>query len=532
MLQGIREKIKLKTIIRIIPAALFLIFLYYMMIKNYNGTLRDTVENTKISIEGFTSLSDTFEGTLQNNIYGKSKYINLNGLMTALLGIKDLNDRQKLSNGYLTWTGRLLDVTDASENIIELNNFLSDRNIDFIYLLAPASASIYDAEFAPGYTSEASKNIDAMTDALTAGGVDVIDMDSRYEEMGLGTEDVFFVTDHHWKPEAALKAAKCTMEKLAAKGAVDYSEDLLSDENWNVTVYEDIFLGSHGKRTGTKYAGVDDISVYEPKFPTNYSYSGLRYNTTTWEYHDNLLDMSYTEKADYFNDNPYCIYMYRDYPIRTAINTEAPNDKKILITGDSFKIPYEYFLTTQFKEVYTIDLRYYTDGTLPEYIEEIQPDIVLMCSDENDMTEETVCDFRIEEYLDLLKSQPENALTDKIEIGNASVSAQEDNDNCFSVLYTDLEPNQAYTLTVDSAAYSGGEDWYVQMTLQNLSSNEAVCNRYFDIGSNEKQKWIFETSGETDGVYAIYLYAGTKGHTAGASTEVTGIELYKGIIEE
>ncbi|MCD7748976.1 MAG: hypothetical protein LUH42_02880, partial [Oscillospiraceae bacterium] len=136
-----------------------------------------------------------------------------------------------------------------------------------------------------------------------------IDMDAWFEENGWSMEDVFFKTDHHWMPQAGLAAARVTMELLSQQGLTEYDSTLLEDENWTVTVLEDWFLGSHGKRVGTLYAGVDDISVYTPNFATNYTYSGLKRYTTTWYYSDTILDLEYADNADYFNDNPYCIYI-------------------------------------------------------------------------------------------------------------------------------------------------------------------------------------------------------------------------------
>lgn len=222
--------------------------------------------------------------------------------------------------------------------------------------------------------------------------------------------------------------------------------------------------------------------------------------------------------------------MYGDYPIRRTINEDGWNDKRILIVGDSFKTPFEYFMTTQFKEVYTIDLRYYTDGTFAEYVEEIQPDLVIMCTAST--ANDTLYAFGVEEYLDALAATSEEDTADAIELGDVSIEAQENNDSNFAVLYANLEPNQAYTLTLDSTAYAGGKDLYIQMTLQNLTTNEAVYNRYFDANSEETQKWFFTTPEDTDDVYAIYLYAGTKGYTHGVSVEVTGAKLQRGFFEE
>ncbi len=347
----------LKTAISVLPAVLFLFYIYYMMINTYTGTIKRSVTDSPSLVEGFEHLSDTYEETLQENIHRKNDYVNLNGITARVMGMNSLNNAIKLENGYLAESAGQVEVRTAVNPISALKGGLSAREMDFIYLLAPSKESIYDVEFAPGYDIDLGQNIDNVIESLDAAGVNTIDMDQWYEENGWHTEDVFFITDHHWKPEAALSASRRTMEYLDDQGISDYHEEWLSDENWNITKWEDIFLGSLGKRTGTTYAGVDDFTVYEPKFETNYTYSTLDFNTTTWMYHDTLLNLSYTTEVDYFNTTAYSTYLYNDYPLNIITNTKGWNDQRVLVMGDSYKLPYEYFLSTQFKEVYTIDLR-------------------------------------------------------------------------------------------------------------------------------------------------------------------------------
>lgn len=95
MLRKIKKKVQFKTVVAAIPMVLFLFFMYFMMIMTYTGTVKSTVEETEWSFEGFTTLSDSLEEVLQENFYDKNSYINLNGLITRVLGNHTLNERQK-----------------------------------------------------------------------------------------------------------------------------------------------------------------------------------------------------------------------------------------------------------------------------------------------------------------------------------------------------------------------------------------------------------------------------------------------------
>ena len=530
MLQRIKDKVRLKTVISVIPTILFLVFLYYMMIKTYTGTVKSTVEGTEVSLKGFTTLSDSFEEVLQDNIYEKNSYLDLNGLTVKVLGINSLNERQKLANGYLSTFEGIRDVSTSIENTVELNEFLTERGIDFLYVLAPSVASMYDAEFAPGYSSESWQNIDTMIEALSEAGVNTIDMDSWFEENGWSTEDVFFVTDHHWKPEAAFAATNESLLFMEENFGIEYDDSMANYDIWTIDNYASSYLGSHGKRVGTNYAGVDDVQVIYREDQSEVELSYLTKGTTNWTYRNSVFDMAKLEKVDYYNLSPYHSYIGGDYPIVNIKNENALNDLKIIVVGDSFRLPVETFLSSYFSELYHIDLRHYTDGTFAQYVEEIQPDIVLMCTYEADLSTKSIYEFGTAAYISCIEEQSE--VLDVVDIGDISIEQSMDNNNNFTVVYSNLEPGQTYTLTVDTTSISGGADSYVQMTLQDLSTNKAVYNRYFEADSDETQKWIFTVPEDSSDTYSIYLYAGTKGHTKEVSVEVTDIKLRKGIYEE
>ncbi len=303
MEQKKQEKSKKKILYYLIPILVFLVFISYMMIRTFFGDVKDTIADASHSLQGLSELSNSFEEVLEEDVYDRNYYINLNGLTTRILGINSLNERQKLENGYLADFADIRNTDYAISGVIELNNFLSERGIPFVYILSPDKASFYDAEFAPGYSSNAWENLDTVFNALNEAGVDTIDIDAWCEENGWSMEDTFFKTDHHWLPQTAMQAARLTMELLSEEGFVDYDSEKLDDKNWNVLFLKDLFLGSDGKRTGTLYAGVDDFYAYFPEFPTDYTYSYVSTGTTNWTYMDSPVDTTYLERVDYFSDD-------------------------------------------------------------------------------------------------------------------------------------------------------------------------------------------------------------------------------------
>ena len=82
------------------------------------------------------------------------------------------------------------------------------------------------------------------------------------EKEGSDIPELFFNTDHHWKPSTALWAAGVISGKLSETvEGYSYDESIYDPDNYKTKTYKDWFLGSLGRRVGTLYGGVDDFDV-------------------------------------------------------------------------------------------------------------------------------------------------------------------------------------------------------------------------------------------------------------------------------
>ncbi len=514
-----RFSLSAKTLLRLLPTAVFLVLIFALMVLNLRGPVRNAIGNVRLSFGSFVELTQEFETTLQQNFHRKNDYVNLNGLVTRYLGIHELNERQKLADGRLTAFGDVKDISFAADSVIALDAFLDRQDIGFVYVLVPGGASVYDAPMAPGYESKAWQNISNMASALSAAEVPFIDMDAWFRENGWHSGDIFFRTDHHWRPQAAMEAVKLTMEALEEQGSAAYDRQLLAPESWTLTTYPQLFLGSHGRRTGTAYAGLDDLPVYTPNFPVDYRYARLSRQSSRWLCTNDVLDRKYTEPLDLFEENPYCIYMYGDNPIHIVTNTQAANDKKLLVLGDSFKLPLEYFLTTQFQTLHVLDLRYYDDGTLAQYIHQYAPDAVVVCGYEGLLDEPALYTFGLEQPV---TGDGQTRVLEDLTIGAGEEA------NAFRVLTAELTPGMTYTLTADSASLTGTQERFVQLSLWDMGKQTVQAKGYVDTALTGPQRWVFRVP-ESSGPWTVLLHAGMEGRTAGNTVTLEGITLTGGV---
>ena len=152
---------------------------------------------------------------------------------------------------------------------------------------------------------------------------------------------------------------------------------LTDPNNWDTTVLEDFFLGSQGKRVGSLYAGVDDFTIYTPKFDTDLTYTnsdGSFARSGTFE--QSVCFPERVAEKDWFNGNPYTYYSGGDYGMATMVNHNNPDGPKVVLLRESFSCALAPFLSLSCSELTTIDPRYFT-GDLMDTIEELNPDLVL-----------------------------------------------------------------------------------------------------------------------------------------------------------
>jgi hypothetical protein len=88
-----------------------------------------------------------------------------------------------------------------------------------------------------------------------------------------------------------------------------------------------------------------------------------------------------------WNDALYLLYMGGDIA-ETVIDTNRAELPSVLIYGDSFTNALETLIYYSFDEMRSLDLRYYDDMSLADYIETYQPDIVICVRDYEQMLNE------------------------------------------------------------------------------------------------------------------------------------------------
>ncbi|SBW09844.1 conserved exported hypothetical protein [uncultured Eubacteriales bacterium] len=288
----------------------------------------------------------------------------------------------RLNDGSLAFqnlTTAPSDQTAHARAIADLRDYAEEElGAPLLYIQAPQK--IETDQLPDGMENYGNQDADQLLDALSDLDVDTLDLRPALQDAARDPETpaLYFNTDHHWTPEGAFLGYQALSAELKEKYGYAADPQFLETASYEVTTYDDWFLGSQGKRVGTLYGGVDSINLWKPRFATDFTYSSPAFfDDRTGPFETSLLFPERLEPKDYFGGNPYTLYSGGDYPLARMYNNLNPDGPRILLIRDSFSCALAPFLALQCGELMTMDMRYFTDD-LASYLDWLNPDLVLV----------------------------------------------------------------------------------------------------------------------------------------------------------
>lgn len=318
------------------------------------------------------------------NFAGKEHFLALNGILQNIIQAREVNERYKQDNGRLTYVIGEYDMDVIAANTVAFRDAVEEQGIPMVYVNTPFQIHETDTQLPIGIEDYSNDNADRFLAYLEKNQVSVLDLRDCVAEDGLDHYDLYFKTDHHWKPEAGLWAVgKITdyLARLDKSFGVDRS--ILDQENYHFETMEKVFLGSSGRRVGTTYAGMDDLTVITPEFDTNLIFSAPNGNLhRTGSFAETFLFPENLIADNILYSNSYTVYCGGSYDLLNIQNlgTESNanlNPKKILLIRDSYSDVLIPFLSLVYSQIHVIDMRVFTSDLLA-YLDEFRPDLVLV----------------------------------------------------------------------------------------------------------------------------------------------------------
>lgn len=270
-------------------------------------------------------------------------------------------------------TGDLYDLpakADPSPMIGEILTLRDSLDVPFLYVFEhPTTYPGNQPEGGYAMLDHGDELSESIVTRLRDGGVNLLD--SREILKDEDTAKTILRTDQHWTYYAGLVMAKNVAEKLGLDA------ERLDPVRFDTQVFPEKFMGKYGQKIGTANVKPDDITVFWPTYDTEITRYTL-YNddetTITGPFKDSVIKWNYLE-GDGWNIEAYKAYgLTEDFE---HFHNEDGADLTILMFKDSFGSPIGHFLSLTAKDVYLVDMRK-TDRTAMDFVEEIQPDQVVM----------------------------------------------------------------------------------------------------------------------------------------------------------
>ena len=289
----------------------------------------------------------------------------------------DYNATENIGNGHFSGFCKEINVDELSKSIVRFSRFLNSEKIPLLYVQTPYKICKYDERFS-GILDFSNQNADAVLENLKLNNINTFDLRESIHAQNKNHYDLFFKTDHHWKPETGFWATNEIIKKLNSD--YDLKLGLLKEENFDYKVYKKALLGSYGKKITRAKTEPDDFTLIIPKkeyqihFEVYDKHDKLADNYGSFEA---MLDYESIESDDLYGKDPFHGYGYGSSN-NFVENLAADNEYKILLIGDSFTNVIIPFLALETKHIDRLDLRCF-NGSLESFIKANGPyDICLV----------------------------------------------------------------------------------------------------------------------------------------------------------
>lgn len=321
-------------------------------------------------------------------------FIEFFGGLQRLLGRQVVEDADaqytvvRLDNGMLTFMDtdhpQPEDMTVRAQEMTRFaKRVLTRFKIPVLYVQAPSKLDV--AQLPDGMEDCYDAEADQFLSILKERGMETLDLRPLFRqevaEHPEKADALFFRTDHHWTPEGAFLGYQALCKKLNRRYRFTIDKSLTDPRSFERYTFQQVFLGSQGRRVGSLYAGYDDLEIWSPKFLTDFRYTVPAAKIDrSGPFPMSLLFPELLTQQDYYQSNPYAVYAGGDHMLSRAVNWKNPEGKRILILRDSFGCALTPFLSLACQELITMDPRQFNgdQDTMMDYIEWLDPDLVIV----------------------------------------------------------------------------------------------------------------------------------------------------------
>lgn len=268
--------------------------------------------------------------------------------------------RQEMNNGVINVDGMLLSPETNDSEYSSFGEFLKGLKGEMdeldvpVYFASAPSKPVYATRqdlFPPYVQSEDADNREQLHKRIEEAGITLLDLEDKLGQYD--GDEIYFMTDHHWRAEGAFLAYEEIMSQLKEQFP---EADALTASDMETKEVDGTFYGSSAREVSIAYVDEPDTFTYlEPKegFTTSVCRNGddCGYEVLDREVLDNTTDFT-----NYFN-----LFMGDNYAQAVIEQDDPSNDYHLLVLKDSYANPVLGYLGESFGKVTALDVRYFDE---------------------------------------------------------------------------------------------------------------------------------------------------------------------------
>lgn len=343
------------------------------------------IDSVKNSINSYsTKIKDTInEFSSDENIMAPPYYYlygSVNRLLDRNVIENSENNVYRLEDGKLVYAKPYQSAKGVYSYISDFADWLEERNTEFLYVLPISIDDDSVIDFPPrlktGYT-ETSKEL---LEFLGEHDIKYLDTKPMLLSKNSNFYDWIYKTDHHWNVQAGITVADKIVEMMSNDFGFNVDKSVCDTLNYKSVTYEDVFLGSLGKKVTLGYTDAEDLEILYPKFETNFHIKIPEIAVDkTGKFDETLIATEYLDKHYYRFNSAYAAFHYSDRGLIQITNEKCKNGIHALVIKQSKANVVNPYLACAVEQLDIIDPRHFK-GSIRSFVEQTNPDLVIICS--------------------------------------------------------------------------------------------------------------------------------------------------------
>lgn len=382
------KKVKDIDLGKTITTVFFLAFIFSFACKN----IAVPFEWVSVLKNGTSTVADVTAGAeeaFNATFPKKTAFVNANGLIHKITLQRLMNGVYLLNNGHgSAGVENASDITilNNAKAVKGFSDWCQERGITFTWAQVPYKNEEGNSQLPAGMEDYSNDVTNRFLNNLDNFNVDYIDLRDSLSKSENGFYSNFYKTEHHWNCFGGFNAFVDICKHMEQEYGDSIDPVVLDRDNYQVDVYEGMHSGYYGDRVGNVFLPAEDFFLLYPKFETHQTCNIIHHDVTrTGNFYDAVFDQSFL--TDDHIHGMYGAYIGGDFPLVEHYSDTAQTDKTIVIFIDSFGTIPESFLTTAYKRVIAIDLRWVLRNgwttTAVQYVERYDADHVVVMFNPN-----------------------------------------------------------------------------------------------------------------------------------------------------